>query len=303
MGNNTWKRASTGAVSRVNCKPDPTLPSEKGFHANAGYRELRTELGLPGSSLNEMQYSHVYPSPPSPGQMVGNHTRSESAAQRERDRLETGWFFYLAEIALRRIMNEALSSRYWADSWYYTVDWWTAAGEDKYRHDVERFKAKLDTWKEMLPAAMAFPSNASERTGDALRGILRSHLIDILDVLYFPAVRAVACKDINEIGPYVLATAREALANAVYRLTICEEGFWHRHQGTWLMIRTCSRSTLQLLAIAFRARQEPSLAGLLPEGWKYSVSRVFTCIEYWEPESPDLTMLLARLRELVSRIE
>ncbi|KPM38222.1 hypothetical protein AK830_g8341 [Neonectria ditissima] len=265
--------------------------------------ELRTELGLPGSSLNEMQYSHVYPSPPSPSQLAGNHTRPESAAQRERDRLENGWFFYLAEIALRRIMNEALSARYWADSWYYTTRWWTAAGEERFRTDVEKFKVKLETWQDMLPPSMRFPRNPHENTGDFLRGILRSHLIDILDVLYFPAVRAVACEEVGELGPYTLATARDALLNAVNRITISEEGFWHRHQGTWLMIRTCSRSSLQLLAVAFRAQTEPSLLELLPEGWKYSVTRVFTMIEYWEPESPDLGLLLARMRGLVSTLE
>ncbi|KAH8694481.1 hypothetical protein BGZ61DRAFT_352352 [Ilyonectria robusta] len=261
-----------------------------------------TELGLPGSSLNEMQYYHVYPSPPSPSQLTGGHTRSESAAQRERDRLETGWFFYLAEIALRRIMNEALSARYWADSWYYTTNWWTAS-EDNYRADVEKFKLKLETWRDMLPPSMRFPSDPHEGIRDPLRGILRSHLVDILDVLYFPAVRAVACKPVSELGPYVLATTRAALLNAVYRITICEEGFWYRHQGTWLMIRTCSRSLLQLLAVALRAQTEPTLAGLLPEGWKYSVGRVFALIEYWEPESPDLGLLLARLKDLVSMLE
>ncbi|KAF7554303.1 hypothetical protein G7Z17_g2998 [Cylindrodendrum hubeiense] len=265
--------------------------------------ELRTELGLPGSSLNEMQYYHVYPSPPTPSQLTGGHTRSESAAKRERDRLEIGWFFYLAEIALRRIMNEALSSRYWADSWYYTTNWWTASSEDSYRTDVERFKVKLETWRDMLPPSMRFPSDAHEGIRDPLRGILRSHLVDILDVLYFPAVRAVACEEVSELGPYILATARDALLNAVYRITLCEEGFWYRHQGTWLMIRTCSRSLLQLLAVALRAQTEPTLAGLLPEGWKYSVGRVFILIEYWEPESPDLGLLLARLRELVSMLE
>ncbi|KAK7421230.1 Zcf27p [Neonectria punicea] len=265
--------------------------------------ELRTELGLPGSSLNEMQYSHVYPSPPSPSQLAGNHMRPESTAQRERDRLENGWFFYLAEIALRRIMNEALSARYWADSWYYTTRWWTAAGEERFQADGEKFKVKLETWQDMLPPSMRFPRNPRESTGDPLRGILRSHLIDILDVLYFPAVRAVACEEVSELGPYTLATAREALLNAVNRITISEEGFWHRHQGTWLMIRTCSRSSLQLLAVAFRAQTEPSLSELLPEGWKYSVTRVFTMIEYWEPESPDLGQLLARLRGLVSTLE
>lgn len=254
-----------------------------------------------------MQYSHVYPSPPSPEQLVSSHGQ----AQHERERLERSWFFYLAEIALRRIMNDVLSSRYSAGSWYYAAPWWTADGEGWLRGDVERFRQQLETWQAMLPGAMRFPadvgaggSTPAEPTGDALRGILRGHLVDILDVLYFPAVRAVVCcHRRDELGPYVLAAARDGLANAAYRIAICEEGFWHRHQGTWLMIRTCSRSLLQLLAVALRARDEPPLAALLPDGWRYSASRVLALVEYWQHESADLRVLLARLRAIVADLD
>ncbi|RSL57025.1 hypothetical protein CEP53_006608 [Fusarium sp. AF-6] len=257
--------------------------------------ELRTELGLPGSILNDMQYSHLYPSPPGPSQLVTDRMGPES------EHLEKGWFFYLAEIALRRIMNEALSARYRVGSWYYTTSWWATSGVDGFRGHVDEFRAKLNTWQEMLPAVMRFPHDPLENTGDTLRGILRGHFIDILDVLYFPSVQAVVCRDVSELDPYILTTAQAALQTAKYRITICEEGFWHRHQGTWLMIRTCSRSTLLLLATALRAQQISGLEDLLPDGWRASVARVITLIEYWQDESPDLGILLERLRELAAR--
>ncbi|RMJ19150.1 hypothetical protein CDV36_001248 [Fusarium kuroshium] len=257
--------------------------------------ELRTELGLPGSILNDMQYSHLYPSPPGPSQLVTDRMGPES------EHLEKGWFFYLAEIALRRIMNEALSARYRVGSWYYTTSWWATSGVDGFRGHVDEFRAKLNTWQEMLPAVMRFPHDPLENTGDTLRGILRGHFIDILDVLYFPSVQAVVCRDVSELDPYILTTAQAALQTAKYRITICEEGFWHRHQGTWLMIRTCSRSTLLLLATAIRAQQISGLEDLLPDGWRASVARVITLIEYWQDESPDLGILLERLRELAVR--
>ncbi|KAF5005446.1 hypothetical protein FDECE_8111 [Fusarium decemcellulare] len=264
--------------------------------------ELRTELGLPGSILNDMHYSHLYPSPPDPSQLTFDEMRpsSEIRSGRERERLEQGWFFYLAEIALRRIMNDALSARYRLYSWYYNTNWWTSSGVKGYSEYVDGFRVELNTWKEMLPSSMRFSDDPREPTRDALKGILRGHLIDVLDVLYFPAVQAVVCKAIRELSPIILAMARVALETAMYRITICEEGFWHRHQGTWLMIRTCSRSTLQLLATALRAQQEPCLADLLPNGWMQAVTSIMTLIEYWEDESPDLGLLLARLRSLAA---
>ncbi|SPO07367.1 uncharacterized protein DNG_10061 [Cephalotrichum gorgonifer] len=261
--------------------------------------ELRTELGYPGSPLNEMHYPHLYPSPPGPVSMTASFVRPNSDVERDRNLLEKGWFFYLGEIALRRILNEALSARYGADSWYYTTEWWTTTSQGNLRAYVEEFKLRLDTWYDTVPEPMHFPQSPGKPAGDQLRGILRAHLIDVLDVVYFPAVRAVVFEEISELGPYVLATARHALENAAKRLVISREGYWHRHQGTWLMIRTCSRSSLQLLAVAARARREPCLEELLPAGWKHLVAEVVEMIAYWEDESPDLGILLERLKMLM----
>ena len=38
-----------------------------------------------------------------------------------------------------------------------------------------------------------------------------------------------------------LKLSREMLANCIYRIETNMEGFLHRHQGTWLTIRSCSR--------------------------------------------------------------
>lgn len=279
---------------------------------------MRTELGLPGSSLNEMHYPHVYPSPPSPRQPSRPGEPfpfpGPDAERSSRGWLELGWFFYLAEIALRRIMNEALSARYWRGSWYYTTAWWSAA-EHAHLHFTRRaaaFAHKLETWYDMLPPPMRFPRDPGESVGgDPLKGILRGHYIDILDVVLFPAVHAVVHRDVREISPDVLEKAQQALATAVDRITISSEGFYHRHQGTWLMIRTCSRSALLLLGVGLRAQQEARegrdggaiIGGLLPSGWRDSVAKVIALVEYWEAESPELGGSLVRFRELYGRVQ
>lgn len=82
-------------------------------------REIRLELGLPGSGINESQYPHIFPSPPSFGDVQEIETCSEemlplksSPLESDRAHLETSWFFYLGEIAIRKLMNRILSSRY-----------------------------------------------------------------------------------------------------------------------------------------------------------------------------------------------
>jgi hypothetical protein len=86
-------------------------------------RELRFELGLPGSGLNELDHPHLFPSPPlnipnvnqpSSNEILDNHWSSpaSSISTSDRQNLELGWFFYLAEIALKRIIHNVVSWLY-----------------------------------------------------------------------------------------------------------------------------------------------------------------------------------------------
>lgn len=89
-------------------------------------RELRFELGLPGSGINEVEYPHVYPTPPanirisdtSSFQSPNMQSTSPnfSISNDDRQNLELGWFFYLAEIALKKIIHNVVSWLYKAKS-------------------------------------------------------------------------------------------------------------------------------------------------------------------------------------------
>jgi hypothetical protein len=216
-------------------------------------------------------------------------------------------------------MNDALSSRYRRNSWYYTeAKGWATSTEGQrsggygYFQYVKEYKQKLENWYKLLPASVTFTRDPTQPILDVLPGILRSHYIDILDVVYYPAIRAVVCESLNELSPTLLKIAREALQNALERIALSKYGFWHRHQGTWLMIRTCSRSALYLLGVALRAKYEREreprgrdrettmLAELLPdsEAWRTAVLSVIHLIEYWKEESIDMGDLLARLKHL-----
>lgn len=262
-------------------------------------RELRTELTLPGSNLNEMAYPHVYPSPPQTVARVWGPT--SELPERVRSELETGWFFYLAEIATRRIMNDALSSRYQPSSWYFQNKWWTEEEEHHFVQYVERLDGELESWYATLPAPMVFPRDPAKPVGDVMRAILRGHLLDIREVLYFPALKALCeSSQLQDLGPRTQQLARLAMENDMSRIAICEEGPWHRHQGTWLMLRNCTKSILHLLAIALRGLNEPALRALLPSGWDQSVIKVMRWIESWKHESPDLELVHTMLQRISS---
>ncbi|KAK9802103.1 putative Zn(2)-C6 fungal-type domain-containing protein [Seiridium cardinale] len=262
--------------------------------------ELRTELGLPGSSLNEMRYPNVYPSPPISVPLAWD---TSETTERSRTELELAWFFYLAEIALRRIMNDALSIRYSPSSWYFTKTWWKNQEENQFVSYVEEFTQKLQSWYNTLPPSMFFSQDPTTGAGDILRGILRGHLVDIREVVYFPSLRALMSQPFHDLGSHTLQIARQALENDLHRIMECQEGFYVRHQGTWLMIRTCTRSCLHLLAVGLRGLREPQIASLLPDGWKPAVGSILRLIDYWQDESPDLATLLRTLNGICARLD
>ena len=95
------------------------LPSRKWCTRLNLNREVRFHLQLPGSGLCEVDYPHLYPSPPK--DLPEDHNQASSPSTvlswpllnggthfRDREILQTAWYLYLAEIGLKRIMNNLL---------------------------------------------------------------------------------------------------------------------------------------------------------------------------------------------------
>lgn len=88
--------------------------------------------------------------------------------------------------------------------------------------------------------------------------------------------------------------ARKGFRMCIERIEDNESGFHYRHHGTWLMIRSCTRSALVLLAA--------SLAGLedyVPEDWKSSVTKVLRMLEFWEQDCVDAKLYRGILNQLL----
>jgi hypothetical protein len=88
------------------------------------------------------------------------------------------------------------------------------------------------------------------------------------------------------------------LHNCVDRINKNEAGFYHRHHGTWLMLRACSRTALHLLA-AHRCGQVPDL---LPLCWKDAVQKSLQMLAFWADESFDARECLSILQGLLNEV-
>ena len=159
---------------------------------------------------------------------------------------------------------------------------------------------------------MRFPLDRDENTSDILRFILRGHMLDIREVARFPAI----CTVLSSEGPFAISDhsstcirlVRELLDNAVDRVKANWEGWYHRHQGTWLMARSAGRSALHLVGVALKCRQAAvtnlsDLRGLesqlLPSDWKEAVESVIELMDYWADESVDMKRFGTILKELL----
>jgi hypothetical protein len=168
----------------------------------------------------------------------------------------------------------------------------------------------------MLPAQMKFPQHSNMPSNDILRLILRGHMNDVRDFVRFPALEEVlALKPhalLKSFSPIQLRLTRECLEIAVESIEANQESFFHRHQGTWLMARTCTKSSLILLAMAMRCQAEARATGeiaielekmMLPSRWRKVVEQTVEVLRYWSDESNDLARLNDLLRELLRMYE
>ena len=145
-----------------------------------------------------------------------------------------------------------------------------------------------------LPPTLRLDTNvADDKDHAALKFILNGHLLDCYEMMYWPYIVAAVHGKLR--GATAETFARKGLEICVQRIRKNESGFYHRHHGTWLMLRSCTRSALVLLA----AVRCPSLSPLLPMTWELAVHKVQDMLSHWKDESRDAADRLQIIEKLM----
>ena len=244
--------------------------------------ELRLELNVSESSVWDLTYPSFFPSPP-----------EELKSQRE-----IVWYFYLAEIALRRLGNRVLNHIYTARP-SGAIN--TAATTSSMVESILGFEQQASDWLRSLPRGLGLDDSAPEVPSSddsdlhtTLKFILSGHLLDCYEMMYWPfaadalngniATATPTSPDVPHNHDINANFIRKALNVCVERIAKNEPGFFYRHHGTWLMLRSCTRSALVLLA----ANRVEKVRASLPEEWKTSVGKVVEMLTFWRRESRDV---------------
>lgn len=204
------------------------------------------------------------------------------------------WYFYLAEIALRRLANQILGDflpyssansicdlakpairlpdfESQAEQWYLIYE--LSAFVPQLVNDSGMFRSKL------------LPPEVDIQTGhdkDILRFILKGHLHNCYEAMYWPfTVHAINYAETRDRSLDHLVS--KGLQVCVDRIWVNVPGFKHRHHGTWGMMRACTRSALVLIA----AKRCSKLDAMLCGGWEEAVQQVIGLLDFWRGECGD----------------
>lgn len=189
-------------------------------------------------------------------------------AQSEQD----SWYFFLSEIALRRITNKV------SEVVYNYIDAVLGSAPQTTSEDlipiVEEFERQAESWREHLPQQIKFP-DVPTPTDTEWQQYSRGRYYCVLELMHRPFVFAAI--HVPDCSPVVHVLANKGLTNAFKYLQHCHLS--HRHHGKWLQFRNALKQASLLLAA--------SGSGLeMPLGWYGGVERTTRCFEYWGWESP-----------------
>lgn len=235
--------------------------------------ELRLELNVTKNPVFDLSYPDFYPSPPR-----AIHSDKEIV-----------WYYYLAEIALRRLGNRVLNT------FHKNKPIITSSVASSM---VQNFENQAANWLSSLPSVLKPEASnepqRDERLETVLRYILNGHLIDCYEMMYWNSLAHFFEEDTPSTSEAIESHAAKALQICMQRIRSDSFGFRRRHHGTWLMLRSCTRSALILLA----ASRNPHLHELLPHGWQGAVEQVKGLLLFWGQESPDAANRLNVLAQM-----
>lgn len=250
------------------------LPAEERVYWSCwkSEREVRLALDLPDFHANDLSYPLHFPTPPPSFQADLAHS----------------WYFYLSEISLRRLEHRI------RDEICNVLEVESLSSACDLCRSAIAFERLAEEWVRSLPPAVNLDTPQTE--DDVLRFILRGHLLNLWEVIYWPFLEIFINWRIHI--PDVKQYVRKGLQIGIDRIHINRPGFRHRHHGTWLMLQSCTRSALGLLAAAY----SPEAACLLPSDWKEAVFDTIGLLRFWQDEAADASDRLNILEELISGI-
>ncbi|KAF4449338.1 vegetative cell wall gp1 [Fusarium albosuccineum] len=251
--------------------------------------ELRWEIPLPPSGIMHCDYPDMFPSPPT--ELTSPTAQNQALDVLQDDIIpeeEKSWFYYLAEISYRRMMNRAMAvmGRHEEQGWTRNI------GE--LIQQCKDFNEHIDIWFSHIPPQID-PKDEGLSNSE-LAQYARNRAIGCREWIHRPFLYYVIHQPPS--APYyeqAMPLARRCLELSVELLS--RTYGHHRHHGTWYVGRACLTKALMFIAA------EKSGKIQLPDGWKDALEIARWTLHRWSGEAPDLRWAEAILENVLSNVE
>lgn len=252
--------------------------------------ELLTELPFLPSGIHQLVRSDsMFPAPPS---VITESAPTSYSPLESQDSLqdERSWYFYSAEISLRRTLNDTLhllyrkSEQFWLDHVSFLVQ----------QHAESERQIRL--WCSHLPNSLHLdPLTPAD---NELSFFLQGRFFEWRDYILRPLLFYVFHRPADQmLSPEILKCAQECVS-------ACAEGIehyshHHRHGSTW---HICRRTfTFALLLIGIVIKDDPRLSA--PSNWQCLVTVSIATLRKWgSGEHPDLHLMWSTLESALGII-
>ncbi|QIW96675.1 hypothetical protein AMS68_002193 [Peltaster fructicola] len=198
------------------------------------------------------------------------------------------WYFYLSEISIWRIETVARSK----------MESIVASKHQDVLNTLadlaDDVLSQVSAWRDSLSPAVSVAPEVSQlsRGLSVYKFVLRGRTTYVHELITWPFVYSCLHSLTSQLRHW--KWFERGLAFHLERLNINRPGFYFRHHGTWLMMRSSARSASILLAAA----QTPSTRTALPDGWEDLVQATIDMLHFWSESMPSMRGIADQLQRL-----
>ncbi|KAL3418702.1 vegetative cell wall protein gp1 [Phlyctema vagabunda] len=263
--------------------------------------ELRVELQLPESSIASIRYPDMFPSPPDPASPVTAEVNfseqdfnidspmSQVSSVSNSQMQQQSWYYYLTEIALRRIANRVLNA-------FYKNELSLNMPLASMINHANNFEAESLQWHAGLPDVLQFdPDHLENPPTEELPYYIWARFLEMRHWIYLPFIFYAVHHGpedpyLDEIQPMVNKGFKHVFA--------CIEGLAlrHRHHGIWFGLRGSTAAAFILVATVKCGHIN------VPSNWRDAIRSHIAELRYWENESPDIKEAKRILEEMLEEL-
>lgn len=235
--------------------------------------ELREEFDLPEPGLARIDHPYVLPSPPETPSAHATGVDEPHAAWASWDTVhEQSWYYYLADIAYRRITNRTIAALYSAPK-----EEWLCCSTSRLYTIAKELDAQVLQWWQTIPGS---PTPTCHADTDELTYMLYLNYADLRERIWRPFLYIAVHGGPQGGDALVMAGASKCLDLSMGMLQ--NALLKHRHHGCWQTIRCMLSKALCILAAAKSRRM------VLPDDWRQCIDAFQKYMRYWEREAPDI---------------